>query len=67
MKCTPFIGHTKSVGIIQERGAFSMQRINKEYTPEFKIEVIETKIKEILLCNETAKRFNLYNIVKGYQ
>ena len=57
----------KKCGIIQERGAFSMARTNKKYTPEFKIEVIETKIKERLSCNETAKRFNLYNTVKGYQ
>lgn len=58
---------TLKCGIIQERGAFSIARTNKKYTPEFKIEVIETKIKERLSCNETAKRFNLYNTVKGYQ
>ena len=44
-----------------------MARTNKKYTPEFKIEVVETKIIERLSCNETAKRFNLYNTVKGYQ
>ena len=36
-----------------------MSRINKKYTPEFIIEVIETKIREKLSTNEAAARFNL--------
>lgn len=36
-----------------------MARINKKYTPEFIIEVIETKIREKLSTNEAAARFNL--------
>lgn len=49
----------KKCGIIQERGAFSMPRINKKYTPEFKIEVMETKIKEKLSSYEAARNFKM--------
>ena len=44
-----------------------MPRENRKYSPEFKIEVIETKLKENLSQMETAKRFNLYITVNGYQ
>lgn len=44
-----------------------MPRINREYSPEFKIEVVETKLKENLSFNETAKRYNLFKTINGYQ
>ena len=44
-----------------------MARKNKVYSPEFKIEVIETKLKEKLGIYETARRFDLYKTVNGYQ
>lgn len=44
-----------------------MARTNKKYTPEFKIEVIETKIKEKLSSYEAARKFNLNINVKGYK
>ena len=44
-----------------------MARTNKKYTPEFKIEVIETKIREKLSSYEAARRFNLEIITNGYQ
>lgn len=44
-----------------------MARTNKKYTPEFKIEVIETKIRENLSTNEAAIRFNLYTTINGYK
>jgi len=43
-----------------------MPRKNRKYSPEFKIEVVETKQKENLSSVETAKRFNLYNTINGY-
>ena len=44
-----------------------MPRTNKKYSPEFKIEVVETKLKENLSFIETAKRFNIIKTVNGYQ
>lgn len=44
-----------------------MPRTNKKYTPEFKIEVIETKIREKLSYRETAIRFNLTCTSNGDQ
>ena len=44
-----------------------MARTNKKYTPEFKIEVIETKIRENLSTNEAAIRFNLYTTINDYK
>lgn len=44
-----------------------MPRINKKYTPEFKIEVVETKIKEKLSSYEVARRFNLTKKINGYE
>ena len=44
-----------------------MPRENRKYSPEFKIEVIETKLKENLSQRETARRFNLYFTVHDYQ
>ena len=44
-----------------------MARTNKKYTPEFKIEVIETKIKENLSSYEAARKFNLLITSNGYQ
>jgi transposase len=44
-----------------------MPRNNKKYTPEFKIQVIETKMKENLSSYETARRFNLYTSINGYE
>ena len=44
-----------------------MARTNKKYTPEFKIEVIETKIKEKLSSYEAARKFNLLITSNGYQ
>ena len=43
-----------------------MPRTNNKYSPEFKILVVETKIKENLSASETAKRFELYNHINGY-
>ena len=43
-----------------------MPRTNKKYSPEFKILVVETKIKENLSAHETAKRFELYKNINGY-
>lgn len=40
-----------------------MPRNNKKYTPEFKIQVIETKMKENLSSYETARRLNLYTTI----
>lgn len=42
-----------------------MERKNKVYSPEFKIQVIETKIKEDLSQTETAIKFDLYKNVNG--
>ena len=36
-----------------------MPRTNKKYSPEFKIQVIETKIKEKLSSYEAARKFNV--------
>ena len=44
-----------------------MPRTNRKYLPEFKIEGIETKLNEKLSLNETAKRFNIFKTVNGYQ
>ena len=44
-----------------------MPRENKKYSPEFKIKVIETKLKENLSQMETARRFNLYTTIHDYQ
>ena len=44
-----------------------MARTNKKYTPEFKIEVIETKMKEKLSSYEAARKFNLLITSNGYQ
>ena len=44
-----------------------MPRINKRYSPEFKIEVVETRINEKLSFNETARRFNIFTTINGYQ
>lgn len=43
-----------------------MPRTNRKYSPEFKIEVVETKLKENLSQNETARRFNLFITVNGH-
>ena len=43
-----------------------MPRTNRKYSPEFKIEVVETKLREKLSIRETSKRFNLYKTVNGY-
>ncbi len=64
MKCTPNLGHTK-VWYNTRKGCFSMPRTNKKYTPEFKIKVIETKIKENLSSYEAARRFNITIKIKG--
>ena len=44
-----------------------MPRTNRKYSPEFKIEVVETKLKENLSLNETARRFDIFIIVNGYK
>ena len=44
-----------------------MSRTNRKYSPEFKIEVIETKHRENLSQSETARRFNLFINVNGYK
>lgn len=44
-----------------------MPRTNKKYTPEFKIKVIETKIKENLSSYEVARRFNMIVKINGYE
>ncbi|MCR5307660.1 MAG: hypothetical protein K6E24_01510 [bacterium] len=43
-----------------------MARKNKVYSPEFKIQVIETKLKEDLCPTETAIKFDLFKNVKGH-
>ena len=67
MKCTPFPGHNKKCVIIEERGVFYMPRTNKKYSPEFKIQVIEAKIKEKLSSYEAARRFNVLKKINGYE
>lgn len=37
-----------------------MPRTNKKYSPEFKIQVIETKIQENLSSFAVARRFNVF-------
>lgn len=49
------------------RGAFIMAIKNKVYSPEFKIKVIEAKLKEDLCPTETAIKFDLYKNVKGHK
>ena len=44
-----------------------MPRTNKKYSPEFKIEVVETRLNENLSLSETANRFNIFKTVNGYQ
>lgn len=44
-----------------------MPRTNKKYSPEFKIQVIETKIKEKLSSYEAARRFNVFKKINGYE
>lgn len=44
-----------------------MPRTNRKYSPEFKIEVVETKLKENLSQAETARRFNIFIMINGYQ
>ena len=51
----------------KERGAFLMPREYRKYSPEFKIEVIETKLKENLSQMETARRFNIYITIHDHQ
>ena len=43
-----------------------MPRTNRKYSPEFKIEVVETKLKEKLSFNETARRYDLFVLINGY-
>ena len=43
-----------------------MPRTNRKYSPEFKIEVVETKLKENLSFNETARRYDLFVLINGY-
>lgn len=43
-----------------------MARKNRKYEPEFKIKVIEDKIKNNLGFTETAEKYNLTIIVNGY-
>lgn len=42
-----------------------MPNTHKKYPPEFKIKVVETKIRESLSSYETAKKFNVTISVKG--
>lgn len=44
-----------------------MPRTNKKYSPEFKIEVVETKLNENISISEAARRFNIFKTVNGYQ
>ena len=44
-----------------------MPRTDKRYSPEFKIEVIENKLRENLSLREAARRFNLYTTINGYK
>ena len=44
-----------------------MPRTNRKYSPEFKIEVVETRLNEKLSLRETARRFNLFITVNGYK
>ena len=44
-----------------------MPRTNKKYSPEFKIQVIETKIKEKLSSYEAARKFNVFKKINGYE
>lgn len=46
-------------------GCFSMAKgvPNKRYTPEFKNLVVETMMKEKLSCCETARRFEISEIM----
>lgn len=53
--------------IITERGAFLMPRTNKKYTPELKIQVVETRINEHLTYSEAAQQFEIFIHVNGYQ
>lgn len=43
-----------------------MTRKNRKYEPEFKIKVIEDKIKNNLGFSETAAKYNLTIMVNGY-
>jgi len=43
-----------------------MPRINKKYTPEFKIEVVEKRMNEDLSYTETARLFEIFKCVHGY-
>lgn len=43
-----------------------MPRTNRVYTPEFKIEVVETKLRENLSANETAKLFDITCKINGH-
>lgn len=44
-----------------------MPRTNKRYEPEFKIKVVEDMRKNQLGYSETARKYNLYKLVNGYQ
>lgn len=57
----------KGVKYNQERGVFLMPRKNKKYSPEFKIKVVEYKFNNDAGYTETAKYFDLYVTVNGYQ
>lgn len=43
-----------------------MPRTNRVYTPEFKIEVVETKLRGNLSARETAKLFDITCKINGY-
>ncbi len=43
-----------------------MPRTNRKYSPEFTIEVVETKLSEKLSFKETARRYNLFVLINGY-
>ena len=44
-----------------------MPRTNRKYSPEFKIEVVETKLRENLSQMEAARKFNIYTTINGRQ
>lgn len=44
-----------------------MSRTNKKYTPEFKTQVVETRINKQLTFSETTRLFEIFKIVNGYQ
>ncbi len=43
-----------------------MSRKNRKYEPEFKIQVIEDKLKNNLGYSETAEKYNITKVINGY-